>query len=218
MRAPSQGGFVEGLVVGAVGTLVLGMTLIYVLDLGRFVSFEEAPEMRPVLDWLQVNLGLSLPVFAALLLLFVHGLTLLGRRLDAGAPVDLVAQAEQLVDIWTGLFFGTGVLWTAIGMRSALVHALADPEAVASAGAYKLLERMVEGGILIALTTTIVGGIGGYLMRIVKALAFGARLQRYYERSAGVHGEAIETTLHDIERHLRALRTAQLAERDDARV
>jgi len=85
MRAPSQGDFVEGLVVGALGTFVFGVTLIYALDFGRFVSFEDAPELRPVLGWLQGNLGLSLPVFAALLLLFVHGPTLLGRRLDAGA-------------------------------------------------------------------------------------------------------------------------------------
>jgi hypothetical protein len=42
------------------------------------------------------------------------------------------------------------------------------------------LERLVDGGILVALSTTIVGGVGGYLMRLVKAMLVGAALHEYY--------------------------------------
>ena len=35
-----------------------------------------------------------------------------------------MVQLDHLTDIWTTLFFGTGVIWTAIGMRSALIFAL----------------------------------------------------------------------------------------------
>ena len=38
----------------------------------------------------------------------------------------------------------------------------------------------VDGGILVALSTTIFGGIGGYLLRVAKTLSVGARLRRYY--------------------------------------
>jgi hypothetical protein len=32
-----------------------------------------------------------------------------------------------------------------------------------------VLQRSVEGGILTALTTTIVGGVGGYMMQVTKS-------------------------------------------------
>ena len=40
-----------------------------------------------------------------------------------------------------------------------------------------MLERMIDGGILLALSTTIFGGVGGYMMRVYKAVTLGARLQ-----------------------------------------
>ena len=70
-------------------------------------------------------------------------------------------QLDHLTDIWTTLFFGTGDIWTAIGMRSALIFALGDRDVALQDGAFAMLERMIDGGILLALSTTIFGGIGG---------------------------------------------------------
>ena len=65
-------------------------------------------------------------------------------------------------------------------MRAALIAALGDPSGMDGKGAFIVLQRLVDGGILLALSTTIVGGIGGYLMRVVKALAVGRYLGVFY--------------------------------------
>ena len=49
-----------------------------------------------------------------------------------------------------------------------------------SGSAGTVLHKLVDGGILLALTTTIVGGVGGYVMRLVKTMVVGARLQTFY--------------------------------------
>ena len=71
----------------------------------------------------------SIPVFAAILLIYLVTLRRLRLRLDRERPIDEIVQLDHLTDMWTTLFFGTGVIWTAIGMRSALIFALSDPEA-----------------------------------------------------------------------------------------
>ena len=129
--------------------------------------------------WVWRNLGWSLPVFAGVLALYVHSLDRLRSALRQEAPPDEVSQADHLTDVWTSLFFGVGVIWTAIGMRGALIYALGDPDATLQQGAFAILERMVNGGILLALSTTIFGGVGGYLMRVYKALTLGAKLQQH---------------------------------------
>jgi len=105
--------------------------------------------------------------------------------------------------MWTTLFFGTGVIWTAIGMRSALIFALGDPDSTIQAGAFAVLQRMVDGGILLALSTTIFGGIGGYLMRVHKSISLGTLLQQRYDRAARVDTSSMRESLQRIEQHLR---------------
>jgi hypothetical protein len=128
----------------------------------------------------------------------VHSLRLLQQGLHDQRPADEISQLEHLNDVWTSLFFGIGVIWTAIGMRSALLYALGDPDIASQAGAYAVLQRLVEGGILTALTTTIVGGIGGYMMRVVKSSLLGTRLSRYYEEQEQHHAGRVEALLSDI--------------------
>lgn len=101
------------------------------------------------------------------------------------------------------LFFGTGVIWTAIGMRGALLFALGDVDATIQQGAFAVLKRMVDGGILLALSTTIFGGIGGYLMRVCKSILLGAALQEQYDRAARVDTSIMRESLQRIEAHLR---------------
>jgi hypothetical protein len=93
-----------------------------------------------------------------------------------------VARLDQLTEIWIHLFVGIGVVWTAIGMRDALGAALAveagpDP---APRAPDDVLRALVDGGILVALSSTIVGGLGGYAMKLLKALVAGGALQRFY--------------------------------------
>lgn len=204
MRTENGRNFVEGLTAGALGSMLGTGTLLYIMSRNDLISFsaERLPHLGDWLDWTYTNLGSSIPVFAVLLLAFFASLWRLRIYLDDARPVNEVVQLDHLTDIWTTLFFGTGVIWTAIGMRSALIHALGDPDATLEQGAFAMLERMVDGGILLALSTTIFGGVGGYLMRVVKSISLGASLQDYYDRAARADTSQMRESLHRIERHL----------------
>ncbi|MDX1498706.1 MAG: hypothetical protein R3176_02335 [Woeseiaceae bacterium] len=196
--------FLTGAVAGMAGTLCAGGAALYALARAGIVELGAAESLAPArwLDWAATNLGASIPVFAALAIAFFVTLGSLRRRLDGGRPVNEIVQLDHLADIWTTLFFGTGVIWTAIGMRSALIFALGDRESALSQGAFAMLERMVDGGILLALSTTIFGGIGGYLMRVYKTVVLGARLQARYDEAARADTSKMRESLARIERHL----------------
>ena len=195
-----QGAFIRGLVLGVTLSLLMGLITLYLLDtLGILtISLERVPEVEGVLAWLHRNLGLSVVPFGITLCLYLFNLAQLARRLDEDRPQAEIAQLEHLTDVWTSLFFGIGVIWTAIGMRAALLHALGDQEILASAGAFGVLERLVDGGILTALSTTILGGAGGYLMRLGRTFYIGVRLNRYYGQRDELQAGRVEQLLEDI--------------------
>jgi len=199
-----RGHFLEGLTTGIFGSAAGAGALLYILQRNELVSFsvERISIIRPWLDWVYNNLGLSIPVFAAVLIAYFFSLARLRSYLSSGRPVTEIVQLDHLTDIWTTLFFGTGVIWTAIGMRSALIFALGNSESVIQLGAFAMLERMVDGGILLALSTTIFGGIGGYLMRIYKAMSLGTLLQQKYDQAARVDTSNMRESLQRIEQHL----------------
>jgi hypothetical protein len=182
-------------------TGLLGLYLLVTLDIVT-VSLVDNPGFQALGEWARRNLGLSVLPFAVTLGLYLHSLGTLARKLDQGAPQNEVGQLEHLTDVWTSLFFGIGVIWTAIGMRSALLYAIGDPAVAAEAGAFAVLTRLVDGGILTALTTTIVGGIGGYLMRVIKSSYLGNRLSHYYEQQEQRQAARVEGLLSDINRSL----------------
>lgn len=204
MQPATRAGFLEGLTVGMFGSAVGTCALLYVLRQNGLVSFpaDTLPNIQPWLEWVYSNLGSSIPVFAVLLTAFLFSLSRLRTYLAQARPINEIVQLDQLTDIWTTLFFGTGVIWTAIGMRSALLFALADSDVTIQQGAFAVLERMVDGGILLALSTTIFGGIGGYLMRVYKSMSLGARLQQQYDRSAREDTTQMCESLRRIERHI----------------
>ena len=119
------------------GSLIGGSALLYLLSRSDIVTFSDdrLPSLGPWLEWAYVNLGSSIPVFALLLLAFFFTMNRLQSLLESERPVNQVVQLDHLTDIWTTLFFGTGVIWTAIGMRSALIYALGDPGATTEQGA-----------------------------------------------------------------------------------
>ena len=204
MRTGNGQSFVEGLTAGVFGSMVGASALLYISSRNELISFsaDRFPDLGDWLAWTYTNLGMSIPVFAILLLVFFFSLRRLRSHLENDRPIDEVVQLDHLTDIWTTLFFGTGVIWTAIGMRSALLFALGDPGATIQQGAFAVLERMVDGGILLALSTTIFGGVGGYLMRVFKSISLGAALQKHYDRAARVDTSVMCESLQRIEQHL----------------
>ena len=204
MRTGNGQSFVEGLTAGVFGSMVGASALLYIMSRNELISFsaDRFPDLGDWLGWTYANLGTSIPVFAILLLAFFFSLRRLRSYLENDRPIDEVVQLDHLTDIWTTLFFGTGVIWTAIGMRSALLFALGDPDATIQQGAFAVLERMVDGGILLALSTTIFGGVGGYLMRVFKSISLGAALQKHYDRAARVDTSVMCESLQRIEQHL----------------
>jgi hypothetical protein len=155
------------------------------------------------LQWAYTNLGSSIPVFAVLLLAYFVTLGRLRNALENSRPINQIVQLDHLTDIWTTLFFGTGVIWTAIGMRSALIFALGDRDTALQQGAFAMLERMIDGGILLALSTTIFGGVGGYVMRVYKTILLGTQLQQHYDTAARADTSEMRASLQRIEKHLR---------------
>ena len=197
--------FMQGMLAGLTGTLVGGASLVYVLAGADLVQLSDSAISRPGewLEWAYSNLGMSIPVFALLLIAFFVTVARLRKYLDENRAVNQIVQLDHLTDIWITLFFGTGVIWTAIGMRSALIFALGDREAALSQGAFAMLERMINGGILLALSTTIFGGIGGYLMRVYKTVSLGSDLQQCYDLAARADTSEMRESLQRIEINLR---------------
>ena len=200
----TQRQFLQGMFAGGLGTLLGGAAVLYTLARLNVIRLHDGVSNAPGewLEWAYTNLGSSIPVFAVLLLAFFITLGRLRRILDGERPVNQVVQLDHLTEIWTTLFFGTGVIWTAIGMRSALIYALGDRDVALQQGAFAMLERMIDGGILLALSTTIFGGVGGYLMRVYKTVTLGAELQRCYDNAARADTSEMRESLQRIELHL----------------
>jgi hypothetical protein len=210
--------FLQGMMAGMTGTLVGGVALVYALARADVLELGDSSVGSPGewLLWAYTNLGSSIPVFAILLIAFFVTLGRLRKYLDEDRPVNQIVQFDHLTDIWTTLFFGTGVIWTAIGMRSALIFALGDREQALSEGAFAMLERMIDGGILLALSTTIFGGVGGYLMRVYKTVSFGSELQARYDTAARADTSEMRESLSRIEKSLRPA-GSPLPDSNDAR-
>ncbi len=196
-----MGRYVSGLCVG----LALGLPAAWIWR--HPVAMDGLATLWPGLRaWLEANLGLSLLPFGLTLAAFALTLGRLRRGLAApAADPRRIAQADHLSDLLIGLFFGIGVLWTAIGMRSALIQGLGGgAREIAAGGPAGLLERLVQGGLLTALTTTVVGGAGGYAMRLVKAIQVGPALRHYYQSQAQGRQHRLEGLLGAIRDRLPA--------------
>lgn len=155
--------------------------------------------------WLESNLGHSVWLFAVVLTVYVFNLRRLNEILQDKPDFKQVVELDQLSDVWTHLFVGIGVIWTAVGMRSALQAALGDPGEALVDTAGSVLQKLVDGGILLALTTTIVGGVGGYLMRLAKTMIAGAALQDYYDALARRDSRELLRSAQRIEARLEEL-------------
>ena len=167
---------------GFLPALVLGL----VVGLGVAQAFEWPGEfstgkVQALVELSLLNLGGSVWPFTSVIVFYVYHFTQLARELSGELPaMDRIVRRDQYLDLSSSLFLGIGVIWTAIGMRGALMYGLSNPAAGAAEGGFAVLQRMVDGGILLALSTTVVGGAGGYMMRALKALILGPALNRLY--------------------------------------
>ena len=207
IRSHINSSFSTGLIIGALGVLLIGAALLYTLNMSEVVTISvlKIPSVQRVLGWTYDNLRLSVIPFFLTFLCFGVSLMHLQRLLsDPGVSPDKVSQTEHLVDIWVNLFFGIGVIWTAIGMRGALLEGLGDlnSQSAARLGAFSILQRLVDGGILLALSTTIFGAFGGYFLRLVKSLTVGTRVKAYYNRLAEQQAESVQHVLQSIDDQL----------------
>ena len=203
-------GFSGGFIAGALGALFLAIVLLYVLNMSEVlaISVLDVPTVQRVLSWAYENLRLSVLPFFLTLVFYSGALWRLKHYLKAdGVTVEKIAQADHQVDILINLFFGIGVIWTAIGMRGALLDGLGnlDAHSAAKLGAFSILQRLVDGGILLALSTTIVGAVGGYLLRLIKSLAVGTQVRAYYNRLAKQQADAVNAVLQSIDEQLNRL-------------
>jgi hypothetical protein len=89
-------------------------------------------------------------------------------------------------------------------MRGALLEGLGDlnSQSAARLGAFSILQRLVDGGILLALSTTIFGAVGGYGLRLIKSLTVGTRIKSYYNRLALKQAESVQHVLQSIDERL----------------
>lgn len=127
------------------------------------------------------HLRLSIIPFGLLFLAYICLLARMRRLLNMEEPsLSSLAFTDRLLSAVIGTFFGVGVIWTAVGMETALLQALqgiAD-ENSHSLTALDLLDRLVNGGLLLALSTTIFGGICGYGLRLIKIVTLGSSWDR----------------------------------------
>ena len=163
-------------------------------------------------NWLALNLGYSAPLFCVALLFVVHSMACLLEELGKDKCCSSrTFHLEHRVDIGISLLFGIGVLFTAIGIRDALTAAI-DGEAAATNGG-EVLALLVNGGILSAMTTTVVGGALGYSLRVIKVLATGEKLEKVHARMMGEGLQKQEALLQCISSQLKTIGEPRIHER-----
>lgn len=188
-----------GILTGAILTFIM----LYLLNLGGWVILTGSPGSWSMLalDWIYSNLGLSILPFTIVGAIYIKELLRLRNLLKTpDTSIEEIEDAESKLSLMIVVFIGIGVIWTAIGMRGALLHALnnMDAQTASGRGAWYILTRMVDGGILLALSTTIFGGIGGFCMRIIKTWTIGAELSSFYQYKYSQPAEEVRILLEEI--------------------
>ncbi|MEK9877239.1 MAG: hypothetical protein VW684_11320 [Betaproteobacteria bacterium] len=178
-----------------------------VMLVGSF-GYQFSDTLRPLLSWVSLNLGYSAPLFFLAALFVLANLTaLLGALRNDEGSIARAFHLENRVDMGISLLFGIGVLFTAIGIRDALT-AVISVDSAASDGS-DILELLIDGGILSAMTTTVVGGAMGYCFRLVKVLVAGEKIEQLYARMATERHQRQEDLLSGIYCELQAVASAR---------
>ena len=183
-------------VKGTLSGMIAAVLVLYILNISGIIVFYPVKGLSLValFQWCYKNLGASVIPFSLVAAGYLFYLKKLENLLAAETfSTKEIWAVEDKIDLLMNVFFGIGVIWTAIGMRNALLASLGhvDVEIAAQKGAFYILTQLVEGGILLSLSTTIVGGIGGYLMRIFKAWSIGLKLNAFFDTQLAGQNQAV---------------------------
>ena len=191
-------------------TILLSSFLLLALNQIGIIAFTGVGWLVNSLNLITSYLGYSVLFFTPTLLgysfFFVLLRISLSRYQSDPEQIDNIHFYSGGMEIFITLFFAIGVLFTAWGLQNALVSALGGVSKTEAGrlGAWGILKRLVDNGILIALWTTIVGGAGGYLMRIVKYFFLGKELRRFsgwrQEQEKRTFFESLESIKLHVER------------------
>ena len=101
--------FFRGLMAGALGTLLGASAALYTLSRLGWIHFVDTPIASPGdwLHWAYINLGSSIPVFAALLLAYFITLGRLREALRNNQPITRIGHFDHLVKVSCGYRYGT---------------------------------------------------------------------------------------------------------------
>jgi len=165
-------------------TVLLSSFVLFALNQIGIIAFTGTGWLVNFLNRITEYLGYSTLFFMVVLLGYFQFFFLLRKNLRLYQSELKEEQWQNIryynsgIEIFITLFFAIGVLFTAWGLQNALVSALGgvSKEEAARMGAWGILKRMVDNGVLVALWTTIAGGAGGYLMRIIKYFSLGKEL------------------------------------------
>ena len=160
---------------------------------GMITITVNSPWLLDPAAFMYCHLRMSMVPFTLLLIAYAFLVMRIRQGLASGrVSLAKLCYLDRLLNCIIAAFFGVGVIWTAIGMESALMEALGNVRAgggtvTATAGmsAWGMLERLVNGGLLLALSTTIFGGACGYLLRILKIVFLGPAWDRHILQETG---------------------------------
>ena len=166
---------------------------------GFVVFINQFPSTSVMLNHVWSILGTSVIFFFLDLCLFFYSLGQIRKSLDK-KDVENSSYWYRMNDLSINIFLGIGVIYTAIGMQSGLMASLGNltQETAKDIGAWGILNRMVRGGIIMALSTTIVGGVGGYIMRLLRHLTLGRLIEKARKWNRETRDREILSVLHEI--------------------
>lgn len=167
------------------------------LSLGVFSGWirisASAPWLLDPAAFIYRHLRLSVVPFGCLYLFYGYLISRIRQLLrEDNKELSKLTYYDRLLNTTISMFFGVGVIWTAIGMEGALMHTLGavgqGQAAAESLSAFGMMERLVNGGLLLALSTTVFGGISGYLLRLLKIVLIGRDWDSFILREVEKHG------------------------------
>jgi hypothetical protein len=192
-------------------TVIVCSGLLFSLDQPRMNAFTWASWLttlfQPVMTYLGHAIFFFLPVLGGYVICFVRLKQSLSRYHKDPVQEEKIRFYSGAMEIFITLFFAIGVIFTAWGLQNALVSALAGlgKTEAGRLGAWGILKRLVDNGILIALWTTIVGGTGGYMMRMGKYFFLAKHLNRYAEWRHNISESLLAEGLEAIRRHVEGI-------------
>ena len=196
------------LMIGA-ASIPVCFLIIYLLHIsGLVIIAREFPVLKGYLVFskeIARGMGSSVLFFAINVLWFL--LVLRKLRCEVRSSTRNIPEIQFLdnyCNMLVNLSFAIGIFYTAFGMVRALYITLSGltQEVAESLGAWEILRSLVDGGIIMALVTTMAGLVLGYGMRIIKYRSVGREILRIASAEAREQINDFKRILADIQETL----------------